>query len=59
MLKKILDRLLPWRRPVPSPRAKAMMLGAGAGSSLGAGPDGKVHVAVEVIDDDRENKKDG
>ena len=56
MFKKLMDKL-PWRRPVPSARAKAMMLGAGAGPSLGVGPDGKAHVAVEVVDDDREKKK--
>ena len=55
-MKKLLDRILPWRRPAPSPRARAMMLGAGAGSSMGTEKDGKVHVAVEEVTDDKDKR---
>ena len=58
MFKKLLDRLLPWRRPPISPedyrRAKAMMYGAGAGPSVRADGDGVVRVAVEEVADDNE-----
>lgn len=49
MIKGLLEKLMPWKKKVgPSYlRAKAMMLGAGAGPSLKGDDDGKVRVSVE------------
>ena len=52
----IWQRIFPWLREPPDPkrylRAKAMMLGAGAGSAIRPGADGKVRVKVEEVEDD-------